>query len=249
MKQVESLLERTLEGDIEAFGQVVDRFQDMAFGCAYAILGDFHLAEDAAQEAFFTAYRTLGNLKQLERFPRWLRRIVVGSCDRIMRHRKAPAVPLREGREFESQDRDPARIAERAEMSSKVLQALRTLSEPLRTVTTLFYINDYKTDQVADFLGVPSGTVKYRLHESRKQLKERMANMVGDYLHEHRLSPEFKQEILKRISHWERFKGSDEEKADMVETDQEWSRLTELEIELEPMSEECRKIRRRISCM
>ena len=90
MEQVESLLERTLEGDIEAFGQVVDRFQDMAFGCAYAILGDFHLAEDAAQEAFFTAYRTLDNLKQLERFPRWLRRIVVGSCDRIMRHRKAP---------------------------------------------------------------------------------------------------------------------------------------------------------------
>src|SRR5579872_1407159 len=55
-----------------AFGEIVRRFQDLAFGCAYAILGDFQLAEDAAQEAFLTAWRNLDQLRKAEAFPGWL---------------------------------------------------------------------------------------------------------------------------------------------------------------------------------
>jgi len=73
--------------------------------------------------------------------------------------------------------------------------------------------------------------------------------MVKGGLGEQRPSPEFRKEILKRIGHWERFKGSDEEKLDMVASDPEWVRLMETEIELEPMSPECRAIRKQISCM
>jgi DNA-directed RNA polymerase specialized sigma24 family protein len=52
-----------------AFGAIVRRFQDLAFGYAYALLGDFHLAEDAAQEAFITAWRHLDQLRTPEAFP------------------------------------------------------------------------------------------------------------------------------------------------------------------------------------
>ena len=68
-------------------------------------------------------------------------------------------------------------------------------------------------------------------------------------MHERSLSPEFKREIMKRISHWERFRGSAEEKLNMVEADRELIRLMELEIELEPLSTECREIRRQIASL
>jgi len=60
-----------------AFGQIVRRFQDMAFACAYAVLGDFYLAEDAAQESFITAWRSLDQLRKPEAFPGWFKRIVL----------------------------------------------------------------------------------------------------------------------------------------------------------------------------
>ena len=65
---------------IEAYGRLVEQFRDMACGYAYAILADFHLAEDAAQEAFIVAFERLGQLERPEAFPGWFRRIVWSSC-------------------------------------------------------------------------------------------------------------------------------------------------------------------------
>ena len=59
MKDLDKLLHRAQQGDLEAYGLIVGRFQDMAVGYAYSILSDFHLAEDAAQEAFIELYTGL----------------------------------------------------------------------------------------------------------------------------------------------------------------------------------------------
>src|SRR5919197_1810211 len=72
----------------EAFGELVTGFQDMAFGGAYAVLGDFYLAEDAAQEAFIAAWQRLDQLRAPEAFPGWLRRIVLTRCNRLTRGRR-----------------------------------------------------------------------------------------------------------------------------------------------------------------
>lgn len=66
----------------------------MAYGYAYAILGDFHLAEDAAQEAFITAYRNLSQLRDANAFPGWLKRLVLTQCNRMTRKKRLPAEPL-----------------------------------------------------------------------------------------------------------------------------------------------------------
>jgi DNA-directed RNA polymerase specialized sigma24 family protein len=81
-------------GDVQAFGAVVRRFQDMAVGYAYSILGDFHLAEDAAQDAFVQAYLNLSTLREVRAFPSWLRRIVFKQCNRITRRKRVATVPL-----------------------------------------------------------------------------------------------------------------------------------------------------------
>ena len=71
-----------------AFGEIVRRFQDMAFACAYGALGDFYLAEDAAQEAFISAWRNLDQLRVVEAFPGWLKRIVLTQCYRFTRNKQ-----------------------------------------------------------------------------------------------------------------------------------------------------------------
>ena len=70
MDSLESLITRTRDGDDDAYGLVVRRFQDMAVGYGYSILRDFQLAEDAAQEAFFEAYRSLSSLREPAAAPR-----------------------------------------------------------------------------------------------------------------------------------------------------------------------------------
>ena len=77
-----------------AFGEIVQRFQDLAFGCAFAVLGDFHLAEDAAQDAFLSAWRNLDQLLTPAAFPGWFKRIVLTQCNRLTRGKRLDFVSL-----------------------------------------------------------------------------------------------------------------------------------------------------------
>ncbi|MCD4700136.1 MAG: sigma-70 family RNA polymerase sigma factor [Phycisphaerae bacterium] len=197
MEELKSLVARSQAGDVDAYGEIVRRFQDMAYGYAYSILGDFHLAEDAAQEAFIEAYRCLGNLREPAAFPGWFRRIVFKHCDRLTRRKEIPAIGLEAAASVASPDRQPSQRAEDREMKDKVLAAIRSLPEQQREVTTLFYINGYSQNDIAEFLEVPAGTVKSRLAASRNRLKERMINMVSDELKSHPLPDDFRTRTLK----------------------------------------------------
>ncbi|MGH2356216.1 MAG: RNA polymerase sigma factor, partial [Chloroflexota bacterium] len=81
-------------GDLDAFGALVGRFQDLAYACAYAVLGDFHLAQDVAQEAFVEAYFDLPKLRETAAFPGWFRKIVFKRGDRLTRGQRVRTVPI-----------------------------------------------------------------------------------------------------------------------------------------------------------
>lgn len=193
MEEIHSLVikaaspDTDLEQRHEAFGELVRRFQDMAYGFAYAILGDFHLAQDAAQEGFVAAYLNLGQLRDPRAFPGWLRQIVLTQCSRVLRKDRR-IEPMEAALNVPSPDPDPAAAAEQREIRDRVLAAIRSLPEHERAVMTLFYINGYSQDEVAAFLEVPVTTVKKRLQYSRKRLRERMIDMVEDALQEQRPS-------------------------------------------------------------
>lgn len=183
MEELESLVEQARSGDLRAFGEVVLRFQDMACACAYAALGDFHLAEDVAQEAFVEAYRQLPSLREAAAFPGWFRRIVVKHIDRVTRRKRLRTAPLEAASAAQAPtDVSPAQSAERHELHEHVLRAVRALPEHQRLVTALFYIDGYSQKEIATFLEVPVTTVKKRLHDARKKLKERMLAMVDGTL-------------------------------------------------------------------
>lgn len=194
-----SLVEKAKAGDIDAFGELVTRFQDMACGCAYAVLGDFHLAQDAAQEAFLEAYRSLPRIKDPNAFPGWFRRIVLHRCNRLARRKSVPAQPIDAATAVASPRPSPAAAAERRELRDRVLAAIRGLPENDRMVTALYYINGYSQQDVADFLEVPVTTVNNHLHSARERLKERMVAMVEDELKSQRPGPELRKAVVDEL--------------------------------------------------
>lgn len=206
MDESEALLGKAAEGKVSraerlaAFGRIVRRYQDMAYGCAYAILGDFHLAEDAAQEAFLTAYLELPKLREAQAFGGWLRRIVVSRCSRMSRRKQVVTGRLDAAAGVPSGQPAPPQVMERREMTEKVAAAVRALPSPERMVTTLFYINGYSQKDIAEFLEVPVTTVKKRLATSRTRLKQRMIAMVDEVLKSHALPGDFADVVVRKAA-------------------------------------------------
>ena len=185
---LKTLVAHAQTGDLSGFGEIVRRFQNMAVGYAYSILGDFHLAEDAAQEAFIEAYQCLPNLRDPDAFPSWFRKIVFKQCDRIRRGKSAEIVPLESAAGLYSEAGDPLEFVQAQEMKDSVLAAIAALPAHERAVTTLFYIDGFSQNEIADFLEIPVTTVNSRLRYSRKRLKERMITMVQETIEERRPS-------------------------------------------------------------
>ena len=158
-----ALIELVKQGDSDAYEPIVRRFQDMAVGYGYAILGDVQLAEDATQEAFITAYIELPELHEPQAFPGWFRRIVIKQIDRIRRKRRT-VVALDYLSNVAGEQQNPTDIIEQQEVHDAVLTAIQLLSVPQREVVTLFYIGSYSHNDISAFLDIPISTVKMRLY-------------------------------------------------------------------------------------
>lgn len=202
-----SLVRAAQSGDTKAYGRLVATFQDMAYGYAYSMLGDFHLAEDAAQEAFVEAYCNLAKLHDAEAFAGWFRRIVQFRCHRLLREAKRPTTPLEESAPLSDGRAGPDVVAAGREMQEAVMAAIETLSSPLRQVTTLFYIDGYSHRQISAFLEVPVNTVKSRLNASRQQLSERIVTMVKRTLNERKPGGEFTARVIEGVPRVGFFRG------------------------------------------
>jgi RNA polymerase sigma factor (sigma-70 family) len=161
----------TLAARHEAFGELVRLFQDMAFACAYAVLCDFHLAEDAAQEAFVAAWLKLGQLREPEAFPGWLRRIVLTECNRLTRGKRPPTVALEEIAEVASRESSQQSAVESDELRASVRAALSLLPRGERVAAALFYFDGRTHREIAEFLELTETTVAKRLRTARARLK------------------------------------------------------------------------------
>lgn len=202
MQELNSVIKQAATGDTQAFATIVHHFQDMAVGYAYAVLGDFHLAEDVAQEAFVQIHRDLIQLREPNAFPSWFRTVLYKQCDRLRRRKQLPLVTLDDAAMSLADPISLAELIEQNELRQAVQAALLALPEAQRRVVTLFYMGDYSQQEIATFLNVPVTTVKKRLHDAKTRLKERMTTMAQDYLQEQRPSKDahFQEKVLEIIA-------------------------------------------------
>ena len=141
MEELRDALEQAKTGNLRGFTILVERFQNMAVGYAYSILRDFHLAEDAAQEAFTEAYPNLHKVYGPEAFPSWFRKILFKHCDRTLRGKRLNATRLEAAGSVAATDGDPASIAEARELEAELRKAVNSLPPTARSAITLFYIS------------------------------------------------------------------------------------------------------------
>jgi RNA polymerase sigma-70 factor (ECF subfamily) len=162
------LLVRVRAGDREAFEQVVLAKTEPLFRTALAILGNEADARDATQDTFVAAWRSASRLRDLERFDAWLGRILINECRMALRHR-------RRVREIPMDERSDSPAVDGADFDG----AFDRLNVDQRALLVLHHLHGYGVNVIAAWLGVPSGTVKWRLSRARKALAAELGE-AGD---------------------------------------------------------------------
>lgn len=175
------LIASTLQGNREAFTQLVLRYQGMVKGQAWYALKNWADAADVTQRVLIQAYMQLDSLRSPERFGGWLRRITINECSMWHRSRREN-LPIEEAPA--SSLVAPGTEPEDSGNNEQLLDAISRLPESGRLVVTLFYLNGMSCIDAGRFLGISPNTVKVRLHRARKQLKREMMNMVERTLQE-----------------------------------------------------------------
>jgi RNA polymerase sigma-70 factor (ECF subfamily) len=167
-------VDAVLAGDRDAFRVLVDRNSAAVIRACHRVLGDVHEAEDAAQEAFVTAFKSLAAWRADGPFGAWLTRIAVRiALRRAQKRRDVTWIdPTHPERPFDLPGgQDPAVSSLRAERASDVRAAVARLDEPYRETVALRFFGDLSLDEIATQTGRPLGTVKTHLHRGLIRLR------------------------------------------------------------------------------
>ena len=186
-----TLIRAAQRGDLEAFNQLVLRYQNLLFGIALRLLNDEDVAADAVQEALISAFRRFHTFRG-DSLRSWLARVVVNACyDEMRKKRRQHSVPLEqynaEGDEIETSywlvdaQANPEVQYESSELEAAIQKSLDKLSPIYRLMLVLVDIEGLSYEEAALAAGVPVGTVKSRLARARLQVQKSL-QMAGELL-------------------------------------------------------------------
>ncbi|MEP6665312.1 MAG: RNA polymerase sigma factor SigM [Nocardioidaceae bacterium] len=167
-----ALIRAHVDGDPQAFNELVRRHRDRLWAVALRTTGDPEEAADALQDALISAFRRAETFRGDAQVTTWLHRIVVNAClDRLRRRQTRPTEPLPEDEErstrLSTADPDPAEDSERR---TDVLAALARIGHHQRAALVLVDMEGYSVDEAAEILGCAPGTVKSRCSRGRARL-------------------------------------------------------------------------------
>ena len=166
----EVLVRKAQAGDSQAFGTLVGRYMRAAYAVSLSVTGRHDDAEDAAQEGFIVALERLDDCRAPDRFVGWLMTIVRNRARNLVRRevlRDTDAVPETAA----ARGRTPDKAAEHAELQERLGIALQRLPEVQREIVLLHDLEGWRHREIAEHLGIPSGTVRSHLHFARKSLR------------------------------------------------------------------------------
>lgn len=174
------LIEQARAGSVAAFDVLVRRHQEVAFRTAWVVSGGLDDAEDAAQEAFVKAFRSIRSFRAGAPFRPWLLTIVANEARNRRRsagrrdaaHTRLLALPM-------PTDDAPEATVLAAERRSMLLDALHGLTDADREVVALRHLLGLSEAETAGALGVPTGTVKSRLSRAMDRLREAIVRTEG----------------------------------------------------------------------
>lgn len=187
--EVRALVDRARRHDLDAYDELVARYQKKIYALVYHMTSSREDTEDLVQDVFVKAYRSLALFKGDSSFYTWIYRIAVNRTINFLKKRKRTAGGMSLDDMDQAVERDPNYVELSArespfrdmtitELQEKLNKALQTLSEKHRTVVVMHDIQGVPHDEIAKTIGCSAGTVRSRLFYARQQLQKELAEFA-----------------------------------------------------------------------
>jgi RNA polymerase sigma-70 factor (ECF subfamily) len=184
------VLQRAKEGDRKAFEEIYQLYNRRIYNAVYGMLGDADDAQDVTQDVFMRLHDALPTLRADEAFSTYLYRIALNLCrDRARRKKRVRFQSIDTPRadsegdvepmDFPDQGKLPEEKLTNDELQTRVRQAVQTLSDDHKAVIVMHHFQGMEVNDIANILGVPTGTVKSRLARGRDQLHRKLRGYLN----------------------------------------------------------------------
>ena len=191
----ETLVMLTLAGEQYAYEVLVTRYQKAVIAAAITVTKNHFMAEDAAQDAFVTAWMKLNTLQEPKKYASWVCRIAK-NCALNMISRYRSFLPLDVVDNLNITDdgaENPAELYALSEERNEVNKSIEMLPEKVRQIIRLHYFDDLSIAEIADRMRISEGTVKRQLHDGRKRIRKELCAMNEKY------SDTLVQRVMKKV--------------------------------------------------
>lgn len=177
------LFKKAVAGDTNAFWSLIEPYSRLIYAIAFGIFNDPDQAQDILHDVYLEAFRSLGNLRNPNRFSAWLNTLTHNLCYEALRKKSRAKQKMSDVFLHQPRVMLVYEVLVKEEELKQLESALNTLPEPFRVILGLKYMNQYSCAEIAEILGISVAAVKSRLFEARKLLATRMtaAAQPGDF--------------------------------------------------------------------
>ncbi|MBO8168549.1 MAG: sigma-70 family RNA polymerase sigma factor [Thermoanaerobacteraceae bacterium] len=174
----EVLVKRCLDGDREAFAEIVRRYQKQIYSLTFRLTNDFNEAQDLAQEVFLHLYQVLDKFDGRYKFFSWMYKVATNYCYTALKRNSSNEVSLEKVIDFTplrpATGNEPEEHCEARETQRLVREAIKQLPEKYRIPIVLRYLEEFSYQQIAEAMGVPVTTVETRLYRGKALLQKKL---------------------------------------------------------------------------
>lgn len=167
------------KGDMDAFTELVNAYQSAVYNLCYRMLGDPYEAEDAAQETFIRAYKSMKSYDQKRPFSTWILSIAAHYCIDQLRKKRLSVTNIEDSTYLEIPDPgpNPEVLLVKEEGQKRIKELLNEINETDRAIVIMFYWYEFSYVEIAEALNLTSSAVKSRIHRARAQLAKSWKDM------------------------------------------------------------------------
>lgn len=167
------IIHLVLQGETGEFRNIIEKYHDMIFRLCRSFLKNTEEAEDAAQEIFLRAFKSISTFQLEKRFDTWLYTIGVNYLKKLYsKIKRFPGQRELQTEQTAAETPGPGEIAERRELRREIRDAVQTLPGNIRIATILYYLEEKSVEEVSEIMEISRENVKSRLHRARKKLRK-----------------------------------------------------------------------------
>jgi RNA polymerase sigma-70 factor (ECF subfamily) len=172
----EELIHRCRAGDQEAHFRLYKLYSKAMYNVGYRITGNEEDAEDVLQEAFVSAFKNLNNYRGDSSFGSWVKKIVINKAINLLKKRKWELMP--ENEEFDVPAEEPEQEYRPELQVETVRNAIMQLPDGYRSVLSMYLLEGYDHQEIAEIMGITESTSKSQLNRAKAKLRELLINKI-----------------------------------------------------------------------